>query len=104
MFMRLNRAIFAVCITLSMLACSANGQPKGPVPAAKVDAKLAASPGKETAVFAGGCFWGTQSVFERVKGVLQNHGRILRRFGKDCDLQSGDDGNHGPCGVGRSGV
>ncbi len=26
-------------------------------------------PGHETAVFAGGCFWGTQSVFERVKGV-----------------------------------
>ena len=25
---------------------------------------------KETAVFAGGCFWGTQAVFERVKGVL----------------------------------
>jgi peptide-methionine (S)-S-oxide reductase len=25
---------------------------------------------RQTAVFAGGCFWGTQSVFERVKGVL----------------------------------
>src|SRR6185369_1562312 len=35
------------------------------------DAQLAASAGKETAVFAGGCFWGTQSVFERVKGVLK---------------------------------
>ena len=29
-----------------------------------------AAPGKQTAVFAGGCFWGTQSVFERVKGVV----------------------------------
>jgi peptide-methionine (S)-S-oxide reductase len=26
--------------------------------------------GKLTAVFAGGCFWGTQSVFQRVKGVV----------------------------------
>ncbi len=25
----------------------------------------------QTAVFAGGCFWGVQSVFQRVKGVLQ---------------------------------
>ena len=25
----------------------------------------------ETAIFAGGCFWGVQSVFQRVKGVLQ---------------------------------
>jgi peptide-methionine (S)-S-oxide reductase len=71
MLIRLNRALFAVGLTVSMLACSANGQRKGPIPAAKVDASLAASSGKETAVFAGGCFWGTQSVFERVKGVLK---------------------------------
>ncbi len=32
------------------------------------DTKAAAGP-LQTAVFAGGCFWGTQSVFERVKGV-----------------------------------
>jgi len=44
--------------------------PKTPIPAAKVDTTLAAVPGKQTAVFAGGCFWGTQAVFERVKGVL----------------------------------
>jgi peptide-methionine (S)-S-oxide reductase len=43
---------------------------KIPVPPAAQDAPLAQSPGKQTAVFAGGCFWGTQSVFERVKGVL----------------------------------
>jgi peptide-methionine (S)-S-oxide reductase len=71
MLIRLNRALFAVGLTVSMLACSANGQRKGSIPAAKVDASLAASSGKETAVFAGGCFWGTQSVFERVKGVLK---------------------------------
>jgi peptide-methionine (S)-S-oxide reductase len=41
-----------------------------PVPVAAQDAALAQTPGKETAVFAGGCFWGTQSVFERVKGVV----------------------------------
>lgn len=47
---------------------SASG--KAPVPPAVADDALAGSPGKETAVFAGGCFWGTQSVFERVKGVI----------------------------------
>ena len=41
-----------------------------PIPAAQSDASLAASHGKATAVFAGGCFWGTQAVFERVKGVI----------------------------------
>jgi peptide-methionine (S)-S-oxide reductase len=41
-----------------------------PIPALTGDVPLAPHPGKETAVFAGGCFWGVQSVFERVKGVL----------------------------------
>lgn len=71
MLRHLSRALLAVAVTVSMLGCSANGQRKGPIPAAKVDASLASSSGKETAVFAGGCFWGTQSVFERVKGVLK---------------------------------
>ena len=42
---------------------------KEPIPAAQFDEPLAAHSGSETAVFAGGCFWGTQSVFQRVKGV-----------------------------------
>ena len=43
---------------------------KTPIPAPANDSPLAQTSGKQTAVFAGGCFWGTQSVFERVKGVL----------------------------------
>jgi len=41
-----------------------------PIPAPSTDVPLASQPGKETAVFAGGCFWGTQAVFQRVKGVI----------------------------------
>ncbi len=40
-----------------------------PIPAPTQDEPLAQQPSHETAVFAGGCFWGTQSVFQRVKGV-----------------------------------
>ena len=57
-------------LALSLLACSANAAPKMPIPAPAQDASLAATSTKQTAVFAGGCFWGTQSVFERVKGVI----------------------------------
>ena len=42
---------------------------KGPIPAAKFDEAPGEHKGLEKAVFAGGCFWGTQSVFQRVKGV-----------------------------------
>lgn len=45
-------------------------QNRGRFPAPQVDDALQSKPGKATAVFAGGCFWGTQSVFERVKGVV----------------------------------
>lgn len=34
-----------------------------------LDAKLAAQPGKATAVLAGGCFWCTEAVFEIMEGV-----------------------------------
>jgi peptide-methionine (S)-S-oxide reductase len=48
--------------------CSAAA--KTPIPPPASDSPLAQTKGKQTAVFAGGCFWGTQSVFERVKGVI----------------------------------
>jgi peptide-methionine (S)-S-oxide reductase len=64
----------ATCLALSflgiILAAGCHAATRGPVPAATLDDRLANAPGKQTAVFAGGCFWGTQSVFERVKGVI----------------------------------
>ena len=39
------------------------------VPAPTVDQPAASAPTTETAVFAGGCFWGVQGVFQHVKGV-----------------------------------
>ena len=41
---------------------------RGPIPVPAVDEHVT-TPRTETAVFAGGCFWGVQSVFQRVKGV-----------------------------------
>ncbi|MGB6545630.1 MAG: peptide-methionine (S)-S-oxide reductase MsrA [Candidatus Acidiferrales bacterium] len=40
------------------------------IAAPAVDDSLAAQSGQETAVIAGGCFWGIQLVFEHVKGVI----------------------------------
>ena len=50
---------------------------KEPIPAPIHDINAPASGWeagqRETAVFAGGCFWGVQSVFQRVKGVLETY-------------------------------
>ena len=66
----LVRSSMWVALTLSVLSVGCNAATNARVPAPANDVALAAAPGKQTAVFAGGCFWGTQSVFERVKGVL----------------------------------
>jgi peptide-methionine (S)-S-oxide reductase len=64
-------ALLVVAVVLvawrGMRMTHVSAQAKAPVPA--VDEAKATKPGHETAVFAGGCFWGTQSVFQRVKGV-----------------------------------
>lgn len=65
-------ALLTVLVLVApMLAFNTKAALKAPIPAAQSDLPLASSPGRQTAVFAGGCFWGTQSVFERVKGVLK---------------------------------
>ena len=61
--------ISAVVLVLALAGCSP-AQTRLGVPAPQQDVQLANAPGKVEAVFAGGCFWGIQSVFERVKGVV----------------------------------
>jgi len=51
----------------SMTTTLANTR-KQPLPAPTVDEHIP-SPQSETAVLGGGCFWGVQTVFQRVKGV-----------------------------------
>ncbi len=58
-------------VAAAFLVSAVAGFAGPPIPPPSADAPLAKQPGRETAIFAGGCFWGVQSVFQRVKGVLR---------------------------------
>ncbi len=51
-------------------ALSSCAEPAAVIPAPKVD-EAAGATSSETAVLAGGCFWGVQAVFQHTKGVRQ---------------------------------
>jgi peptide-methionine (S)-S-oxide reductase len=70
MVWRIAIGLLLVGIVGFMFTGSTRAAGNGPVPVPTTDDALAAKHGKVKAVFAGGCFWGTQSVFERVKGVV----------------------------------
>lgn len=61
----------AVVSAAFLLAAVAPTHAAGPLPDPKVDVALASAKGTQTAVFAGGCFWGVEAVFEHLKGVAQ---------------------------------
>jgi peptide-methionine (S)-S-oxide reductase len=75
MLTNIGRTLFALLVVAGIVlvlgnrATAANTERPGLLPAAVVDEPLAAARGEQTAVFAGGCFWGVQAVFQHVKGV-----------------------------------
>jgi peptide-methionine (S)-S-oxide reductase len=66
---RIAGPIAALLVLCAGAACAAETANALPAPA--VDSRLDQSRATETAVLAGGCFWGMQGVFQHVKGVRQ---------------------------------
>jgi len=65
----MRRAALSVVLAFALSMSSAGfAADRGTFPVPKLDMQKT-SGGSRKAIFAGGCFWGTQSVFERVKGV-----------------------------------
>jgi len=66
------KAVFAAIAIATVAAIAlgggiANAERAVPIPAVAQD--VPKTPGTQTAVFAGGCFWGMEAVFEHVKGI-----------------------------------
>ncbi len=62
-------AILTVALVLFAATSTSGASRDTSVPVAAPFVDAVASPAEDTAVFAGGCFWGIEAVFEHVKGV-----------------------------------
>jgi len=60
---------FALPATAALAALFATTMHAAPLPAPAIDLPRASTAGTQTAVFAGGCFWGVEAVFRHMKGV-----------------------------------
>jgi len=64
-------AVLTIALVLfaTKLTKGASRSMDGPVTAPSFDAQMTAGATEDTAVFAGGCFWGVDAVYKHVKGV-----------------------------------
>ncbi len=67
---KISLQTLAIILSVLVGAFACNPADAQGVPSAALDERPAAAPAKETAVLAGGCFWGIQAVFQHVKGVI----------------------------------
>ena len=63
-------AVLLMVILVGVVACNAGDRTAVSIPNPAVDSTLAPAKAEQTAVVAGGCFWGIQAVFQHVKGVI----------------------------------
>lgn len=86
-------------LMLSVSACNAVSADADagarPLPPPALDAPKAAAPREEVAVFAGGCFWGIQAVFEHIKGVDQATAGYAGGSAKTAHYDMVSDGDTG---------
>ncbi len=73
MYLNLFRFLFVLLCGAAAACTTVDSSSKrefpAPTPAKSVSAPAPAAKNEQTAVFAGGCFWGLEAVFEHIKGV-----------------------------------
>ena len=92
--MRFRPLTAAVVIVVVTVACGAISAPVS-IPDPLVDIPLAKSKGHQTAVLAGGCFWGIEAVYEHVRGVIEVKSGYAGGNASTAHYEMVSDGNTG---------
>jgi peptide-methionine (S)-S-oxide reductase len=96
MYRSLYRSFAAAFGVVLAIAIQANGaSAASPLPAPAVDILAASVKGPQTAVFAGGCFWGVEAVFRHVKGVSKAVSGYAGGSAKTADYERVSTGGTG---------
>jgi peptide-methionine (S)-S-oxide reductase len=88
-------AMMLAMLPLALAIACGNAGATVPVPDPNENAALASAPARDTAVFAGGCFWGVQAVFEHVKGVISSTSGYAGGEAKTADYETVSSGATG---------
>ena len=78
----------------ALTACGLAGA-QTPLPAPAQDIAASSVKGPQTAVFAGGCFWGVEAVFRHTKGVISSVSGYAGGVAKDADYETVSTGRTG---------
>jgi peptide-methionine (S)-S-oxide reductase len=93
-FSRPVRQVLGPCLLACMQACTA-AESAVTLPPPVLDIRASAVQGPQTAVFAGGCFWGVEAVFRHVKGVTSAVSGYAGGAAKTADYESVSSGTTG---------
>jgi peptide-methionine (S)-S-oxide reductase len=92
---RISIRMSATILALLTVAVACHAGSGAAVPPPMVDQSKAATSAQETAVVAGGCFWGIQAVFQHVKGVRSATSGYAGGTMKNPDYESVSSGRTG---------
>ena len=95
---KLSTVLILASLVTTMSSCSlstVSANKSGPIPDSTIDSPLAKVKGEQTAVLAGGCFWGIEAVFEHVKGVTHVESGYAGGSADNADYRTVSSGRTG---------
>jgi len=92
---KISMRMLTMSLTVLAAAVACQAGSGSAVPAPLADETKSPTPARQTAVVAGGCFWGIQAVFQHVKGVVSATSGYAGGTVKNPDYETVSSGHTG---------